>query len=55
MRKTVTLDDDLNQLIREEMRMSGRTFKQVVNDALRRGFAASEELSKESADTTKQD
>ena len=38
MRKTVTLDDDVNQMLREEMRATGKTLSAVFNDAMRRGF-----------------
>ena len=40
MRNTVTLDDDVAALLKQEMRKSGRAFKQVVNDTLRLGFTA---------------
>ncbi|HVS33491.1 MAG TPA: ribbon-helix-helix protein, CopG family [Thermoanaerobaculia bacterium] len=40
MRTTMTLDDDLAKQLREEARRTGRSFKDVVNDALRRGLAA---------------
>ena len=40
MRTTLTLDDDLEKQLREEARRSGRSFKDVVNDAIRRGLAA---------------
>ena len=43
MRNTVTLDDDVTTLLKLEMRKSGRSFKQVVNDTLRQGFAASKQ------------
>jgi hypothetical protein len=38
MRKTVTLEPDLDALIRQVMRGTGAPFKRVVNDALRRGL-----------------
>lgn len=38
MRKTVTLDDDVNQMLREEMRATGKTLSAVFNDAMWRGF-----------------
>lgn len=41
MRITVTLDDDIAEALREQARLQGRTFKQVVNDALRRGLSPS--------------
>ena len=39
MRTTLTVDDDLAKELREEARRSGRQFKDVVNEALRRGLA----------------
>lgn len=39
MRTTLTLDADVVQLIEEEVHRARRPFKQVVNDALRRGLA----------------
>ena len=38
MRTTLTLDDDLFMALNERARSTGRTFKEVVNDALRRGL-----------------
>ena len=38
MRTTVTLDADVEQLLREEMRRKGKGFKEALNDALRRGL-----------------
>lgn len=40
MRTTVTRDADVARQLREEARRSGRSFKEVVNDALKRGLAA---------------
>ena len=40
MRTTVTLDPDVDQLIKEEMRRSGTTFRQAVNQAIRRALAS---------------
>lgn len=38
MRTTVTLDDDVAQTIKEEMRTGGgKTFKKAVNDLIRLG------------------
>jgi hypothetical protein len=42
MRTTLTLDDDLARRLREEARRSGRPFKDVVNEAIRRGLASGE-------------
>lgn len=39
MRTTITLDDDLAARLRSLARRSGRAFRDVVNDALRRGLA----------------
>lgn len=39
MRTTVTLDADTETLLREAMRQRGQTFKQALNDAVRRGLA----------------
>jgi hypothetical protein len=39
VRTTVTLDDDVVRGLRAEMRRTGKSFKEVVNDALRQGFA----------------
>ena len=39
MRTTLTLDDDLAAALREQARLLDRSFKQVVNDALRRGMS----------------
>ena len=39
MRTTVTLDADTESLLREAMRQRGQTFKQTLNDAVRRGLA----------------
>ena len=38
MRTTLTLDDDVAAKLRSEARNSGRSFKDVVNDSLRRGL-----------------
>ena len=40
MRTTLTLDDSLAVQLKEEAVRSGRSFKDVVNEALRRGLAA---------------
>ena len=41
MRTTVTLDPDVEDLIRREMHERRSSFKDVVNDALRRGLRTS--------------
>jgi hypothetical protein len=38
MRTTLTLDDDVAAKLKAEARKSGRPFRQVVNDSLRRGL-----------------
>ena len=38
MRTTLTLDPDIAEQLRQEMKRSGKPFKAVVNDVLRRGF-----------------
>ena len=38
MRTTLTLDDDIVAKLKEEMRRSGRSFKETVNTALRNGL-----------------
>lgn len=39
MRITVTLDDAIAETLREQARIQGSTFKQIVNETLRRGLA----------------
>lgn len=39
MRTTVTLDADTESLLREAMRQRGQSFKQALNEAVRRGLA----------------
>ncbi len=40
MRTTLTLDDDVAAKLQSQARRSGRTFRDVVNEALRRGLMA---------------
>ena len=40
MRTTVTLDPDVERLVKDAMRERGLSFKQALNEALRRGLAA---------------
>jgi hypothetical protein len=40
VRKTVDLDDDVVQLLREAVRVEGRSRNAVINDAIRRAFGA---------------
>ncbi len=44
MRTTITLDEDVAAKIQSKVRKSGRSFKDVVNDALRTGFAAEDQV-----------
>ena len=39
MRTTVTLDSEIEKLIRDTMRERGVSFKQALNDAIRAGLA----------------
>ncbi|SPE43654.1 conserved hypothetical protein [Candidatus Sulfotelmatobacter sp. SbA7] len=43
MRTTLSLDDDVAQLLHKEVRRSGDSFKGVVNRYLRVGLAASKQ------------
>ena len=40
MRTTLTLDDDLAAKLQQLARRTGRPFKQVVNEAIRKGLSA---------------
>ena len=40
MRTTLTLDDDVAAKLQSRARRTGRSFRDVVNDTLRRGLAA---------------
>jgi hypothetical protein len=42
MRTTVTLDEDVAHRLTERTRLTGASFKQVVNDTLRAGLDGSE-------------
>lgn len=46
MRTTLTLDPDVAQLLEEETHRLRLPWKQVVNDAIRRGFAARQQTPK---------
>jgi hypothetical protein len=46
MRTTVTLDPDVETLLRRAMRESGAPFKQVLNDAVREGLRSSKTQAK---------
>ena len=39
MRTTLTLDDDLARVLKQRARLLNQSFKQVVNDTLRRGLS----------------
>ncbi len=39
MRTTLTLDDDIARSLKEQARLLNKSFKQVVNDTLRRGMS----------------
>jgi hypothetical protein len=39
MRTTLTIDPDVGRLIEDEVHRSRKSFKQVVNDAIRRGLS----------------
>ena len=41
MRTTLTLDDDLAMMLKREAESSRRPFRDVVNDAIRRGMVES--------------
>ena len=38
MRTTITLDDDVAAKLKAEVRKTGASFKEVVNETLRKGF-----------------
>ena len=40
MRTTLTIDPDVAKLLEDEMHRSRKTFKQTVNDAIRRGLSS---------------
>ena len=40
MRTTLTLDSDVAAKLKTKMRQTGHSFKQLVNDAIRRGLLA---------------
>lgn len=40
MRTTLTLDDDVAAKLKSEARRTGRAFREVVNEALRRGLVS---------------
>jgi plasmid stability protein len=46
MRTTLTLDDDIAQQLQERARRSGESFKEVVNETLRRGLHGEKPVSR---------
>ena len=46
MRTTLTLDPDVVRLLEDEVHRTRKPFKQVVNDALRRGLAPARAISR---------
>jgi hypothetical protein len=44
MRTTLTIDDDVAALLQQAVRETGRSFKEVVNEALRAGLTAPADL-----------
>ena len=44
VRTTLTLDEDVVRKLHSEMRRSGRSFKETVNDYLRRGLNVRNEV-----------
>jgi hypothetical protein len=49
VRTTLTLEEDVAARLKREARKSGLPFKAVVNETLRRGFAATEARRKQPA------
>lgn len=47
MRTTVTLDADALRLLRDAMKRTGKSFKEVLNMAVRRGLGAREDARRE--------
>jgi hypothetical protein len=46
MRTTLTIDDDVAAKLRDELKKSGGSFKELVNDVLRTGLGARHRLQK---------
>ena len=46
LRTTLTLDDDVRARLEVEMRKSGKSFKETVNETLRLGLQSRQELRK---------
>ena len=49
MRTTLTLDSDAVRLIEDEVRRRSTSFKQVVNDAIRRGLSGGAKVTRTQA------
>jgi len=47
MRTTLTLDDDIAAKLQARSRALGRSFKEVVNEAIRRGLVAEDDAQAE--------
>jgi hypothetical protein len=47
MRTTITLDEDIAAKLKAQMRKTGASFKDVVNEMLRTGLVLSEKASKQ--------
>ena len=47
VRTTLTLEDDVAALVRQAMRRTKKSLKEVVNDALRAGLRPAESVSRE--------
>lgn len=46
MRTTLTLDDEVAEMLRLEVRRSGKSFKEVVNEAVRDSLARRKKMAK---------
>jgi hypothetical protein len=46
MRTTLTIDDDVAQLLQREMARKGLTFREIVNTSLRRGLSLEQAVPK---------
>jgi hypothetical protein len=49
VRTTLTLDDDVATKLKTEARRSGRPFREVVNDTIRRGLASRQDAKRAAA------
>ncbi len=48
MRTTVTVDDDVEHLLRQAMQQTGQSFKTTLNQAIRKGLASFASVESES-------